>query len=298
MRTPNKSDKVESLIHTAKHGAFFQQEEAVKALGETGDKRAITPLVEILRNEFQSRTRQAAADSLKKLGWKPVNDTDKAYLLIARKNWKELAELGVEYLILALRWPNERDVMPYFAEIGQAAVNPLIKALETKNYNRDAIVAILGRLGDRRAGAALARILKDPDESYDVKDRIAQVLNELEFEPRDDTEKAYLLVATRKWDEAAGLGKPAVEPLIQVLRRFGWPDAREALAKIGKPAVEPLIQSLEDHATWARFSAAIALGEIGDKRAVEPLTQLLNNEKNEEIREAAEKALEKIKTKI
>ena len=107
-------------------------------------------------------------------------------------------------------------------------------------------------------------------------------------------EKVYLLVGAKKWEEAAALGETAVEPLTQMLRRFGWPGTREALARIGKPAVEPLIQSLEDYAAWARFGAATALGEIGDKKAVEPLTRLLEKENNEEIKEAAEKALEKI----
>jgi len=294
----NNSDKMGSLIHTAKHGPFFQKE-AVKALGEMGDKRAIAPLVEILKNEFQSLTRQAAADSLEKLGWEPVNDTDKAYMLIAREKWKELAELGVEYLILALRWPNEREVMPYFVEVGKAAVEPLIKVLENKDCDQRSIAKVLGRLGDIRAAVPLAQILKDQGVDYDIKREVAEALNKLDFEPRNDTEKAYLLVAAKRWNEAAELGEPAVESLILVLRRLGWPEAREALAKIGKPAVEPLIQALGDpYVAWARFSAATALGKIGDKRAVKPLTQLLKNEKDEVIKEAIEKALEKIKTKM
>ncbi len=298
MGTANNSDKVESLIHKAKHGAFFQREEAVKALGETRDERAIEPLVEILKSEGQSRTRRAAADSLGKLGWEPANYTDRAYLLIARGKWEELAELGIDYLILALRWPNEKETMPYFLKIGEAAVEPLLQALESKNYERRSVAAILGRLGDKRAAPTLARILKDPDEVYDVKNRMAQILNELGFEPRDETEKVYLLVAAKKWDEVAGLGEPAVETLIEALRRFGWPETREALAKIGKPAVEPLIQSLNHQASWTRFGAATALGEIGDERAVEPLTRLLNNENNEEVREATREALEKIRTEV
>ena len=146
----NNPDKVESLIHTAKHGSVLHRKDAIKALGETRDKRAILPLVEILKTEFQSGEREAAADSLEKLGWKPVNDVDKAYLLIARRSWKELAQLGAKCLILALKWPNEREVTPYLVRMGKAATEPLIEALESGNYNRQAIATVLGELGDKR----------------------------------------------------------------------------------------------------------------------------------------------------
>ena len=42
--------------------------------------------------------------------------------------------------------------------------------------------------------------------------------------------------------------------------------------------------------------AAVALGNIGDERAVEPLVEALEDE-DEYVREAAEGALEKIKAK-
>ena len=44
-----------------------------------------------------------------------------------------------------------------------------------------------------------------------------------------------------------------------------------ALSKIGKPAVEPLITALSDEDMYVRMAAALALGEIDDERAVEPL---------------------------
>lgn len=42
--------------------------------------------------------------------------------------------------------------------------------------------------------------------------------------------------------------------------------------------------------------AALALGNIGDSRAVEPLTEALED-KDSDVREAAKKALDKIKAK-
>ena len=71
----------------------------------------------------------------------------------------------------------------------------------------------------------------------------------------------------------------------------------ENLGDMGEPAVEPLIQTLMDYGGkgWrARRGAAIALGKIGDKRAVEPLIHALEDN-DSGTRKAAKEALEKIK---
>ena len=56
-----------------------------------------------------------------------------------------------------------------------------------------------------------------------------------------------------------------------------WKSA-EALAGIGKESVEPLIRLLSHPDEDVRWKAAIALGEIGDVRAIDPLIGLLNDQ--------------------
>jgi len=73
----------------------------------------------------------------------------------------------------------------------------------------------------------------------------------------------------------------AVEPLITVLKHdemsgVRWKTA-ESLVKIGAPSVEPLISALEHPDGDVRWKAAIALGEIGDQRAIEPLIRQLSD---------------------
>ena len=92
------------------------------------------------------------------------------------------------------------------------------------------------------------------------------------------------------------IGDPrAVEPLIQALQDKDSDvqrNAREALEKIGKLAVEPLIQALKhENSKVIRWSAAWALGYIGDPRAIEPLIQALEDE---DVRVAAAGALVEI----
>lgn len=94
-----------------------------------------------------------------------------------------------------------------------------------------------------------------------------------------------------------------VPALIIVLKEDKDEDIRKSaayvLGEIGdKRAVEPLIYTLKDKSKWdrgsvsaarVRASAAAALGKIGDKRAVEPLIDAVNND--EGVSRSAARAL-------
>jgi HEAT repeat protein len=73
----------------------------------------------------------------------------------------------------------------------------------------------------------------------------------------------------------------AVEPLITILKHDGMRGVRwktaESLATIGAPSVGPLISALEHSDADVRWKAAIALGEIGDQRAIGPLIRQLSD---------------------
>lgn len=101
---------------------------------------------------------------------------------------------------------------------------------------------------------------------------------------------------SRKIQKNAGfalvrIGKPAVDPLLQVLNDVNWfvrANAICALAEMKEQRiVEPCIRALNDVHYGVRGVAAIALGELGDRRAVIPLIQSLNDEHPYIRREAA-----------
>jgi HEAT repeat protein len=69
--------------------------------------------------------------------------------------------------------------------------------------------------------------------------------------------------------------------------------AAEALVQVGFEAVEPLCEALFSIQSYVRWTAAEALGQIGDTRAVAPLCELLAD-RDSDVRRVAIEALERI----
>jgi HEAT repeat protein len=63
---------------------------------------------------------------------------------------------------------------------------------------------------------------------------------------------------------------------------------------MGGAAVESVLTFLGDKDAQLRRRAATALGDLGDGRAREPLTQLASTDPDPEVRKAAEEALPKL----
>jgi len=188
---------------------------------------------------------------------------------------KMKSKKDIEGLIKALKDKDEdvgTNAAEALGEIGDArAVEPLIQALKDEHEDvRGEAADALGEIGDARAVEPLIQALKDEHE--DVRGEAADALDKLHWRPSDDSEKTLYLLAKQEWDALVELGQLAVEPLIQALED-------EDELNIGKNAIE-------------------ALGEIGDARAVEPLTQLLHENSSfvsaKSVRDTVEVALARI----
>lgn len=73
----------------------------------------------------------------------------------------------------------------------------------------------------------------------------------------------------------------AAIPLCKALRHNDMvyrDKVRNALVSIGGNAVDPLIEALKDKNDLVRKGAVVALGEIGDPKAIEPLVNILAEE--------------------
>src|SRR5262249_48125319 len=94
----------------------------------------------------------------------------------------------------------------------------------------------------------------------------------------------------------------AYEPLVKALSdeyyavRAG---AAMALGDIGeKRAVEPLLAILnKDDTDSVRIGIVVSLGVLGDQRAIEPLEKLLKSEKSEKVKQQIEVTLQQLRKK-
>ncbi len=92
---------------------------------------------------------------------------------------------------------------------------------------------------------------------------------------------------SQKWpvlrEQIVKHGVGAVEPLLAVMRNTGYAFLTRAVAvqilgELRDPsAVDGLIAGLKDESEMMRYRIALALGQIGDKRATEPLLDLLHS---------------------
>jgi hypothetical protein len=127
------------LIESLKDENSEVRWEAAIALGEIGDTRAIDPLILSLRDP-DKYARYGAAFSLFKMGWKPPNDVEKAFLFVGMQEWK------------AVRL------------IGDSAIPALTHILHDQHSNvRIKAVEILGELKSTQAIPALIQSLADKD---------------------------------------------------------------------------------------------------------------------------------------
>ncbi len=150
-------------------------------------------------------------------------------------------------------------------------------------------------LRDKDDGSTIEQLIQAlGDSDSDVKWHASQALAKIgapAVEPliqalsdRDSNVRQYAVLALGNIGDTS-----TIEQLIQALgdsdSDVKW-YAIQALAKIGAPAVEPLVQALSDNSICG--NAVLALGSIGDARAIGPLIRMLGSDNNDIQRVAAE----------
>jgi HEAT repeat protein len=180
------------------------------------------------------------------------------------------------------------------------AVDTLIEALKSSDANaRERAASALGKLEDKQATRPLIALLSDRESR--VRQSAAEALGKLG--DKEAVEPLIALLADRETNvrraavEALDkLGDDrAVKPLAALLADKDSnlrSTAREALVKL--EAVDVLIEALKQSNPVARIEAARALGRLGDRKAIEPLNNLLQTETDESVKSAVKDALKQL----
>ena len=159
---------------------------------------------------------------------------------------------------------------------------------------REAVVT-LGEMADERCVEPLARALRDGD--WQVREAAVEAVAEvgppavdmLIRYVRDWESRKYVLRALGKIND-----ERVLEPLLSYLKSDEFKDdATRALVALGSPAVPKLIEALASGEDFVKKQAILALGDIADPQAVDPLIALLQDD-DWMVRLTSASSLEKI----
>ena len=301
---------------------------AIKALGELGDTRAVEPLIASLTD---SLVRRDAVIALGKIGGSRIveplisvlQDQDNSYFthldaiqaLVNTKDPRCIEPLAVSWrsdkitevqdaafkALVSFGPPVVDRLLPFLflsrvadalAKIGGEHVIQELTAIlrDEKSKMRQAAAQVLGKIGNPGLVVVLVTALNDKDAP--VRRTAAMALGEI-----GDSGPVEALVPALN-DEDASVREAAA----QALDRLGWkPDQSDAAyfiarqdwdkcISLGTSAVAGLITELKEKRGGREVIKA--LGKIGDNRAIEPLVIALRDENWEMCKSAAD-ALDK-----
>ena len=227
------------LMQLLGHPDWWVRMSAIRLLAQHAQDPVVSQITERLADENRT-VRLEAVNALTKLGAKAAVPPMAACLRDADYMVQSAA---VDFLI---------------ANAGASAVPLLLEVLtDESEYVRRAAIEVLNQVATTDAIQDLVRALRDED--WWVRVRAADALGTLGGDKVVDSVVGLLA------DPDESIRRHAVEILNAVS------DER---------AVEPLIDALEDADWWVRERAIDALGKTKDERAVEPLLALLASDEN------------------
>lgn len=289
----------ETLIEFLKGDDADLRMQAALTLGEQKDAQAASALLEALRDE-NVNVRYHAIEALGKL---QTAEAVEPLLAIA-----EARDFFLSFAAL--------DALREIAD--EATAGRILPLLSDDDFLREAVIETLGAVSSEEVVPPLINLLNDEPHAAPTVARALDVLFD-RFE--GDPAKSDLIIehARKAISESgknnllAALGGVNETDLIPLIRLGGWfenekvagqlaelledealrLEAMRALVRHGSSAVDLLIQGLDDEDSETRPTKALALGQIGDPRAFEPLVELLTGD-NALFRLAAVEALKSL----
>jgi len=257
-------ERVEGLMIESLSSKDYQLRwAAANALGSMKSKAAIEPLVACLGDE-RNEVQKAAAKALTNIGWRPKTENETILFGLMSENAGMVSELGkgvTDKVIGHLRNPSadvRRVAVESLGKIGEkraaAAIVPLLEKEGEELNVRKAAVDALGKLGDAKAIPALEECLAD----WQLNTRAAAALEALDWKPKGKTSEVRYMLAKRD---------------------------KEGLLADWKETNKALLADLRSGKEAASRNAARALISLGQEESVKDLVNHLNNTRDKGIAE-------------
>jgi HEAT repeat protein len=261
---------VNPLIETVNIGEGRPSENAVLVLAKIGTPKALDTVVGALKNQkFSGRVRAYAAMALGDLGS------------------EDFVGVLIDALQSDKAWWVRNFAVGSLGKIGsERGIDPLIEAVNDENlYVRRAAVSVLGDLKPEKAVLPLVGAMRDDD--WQVRLQVPDIL--IRFGSGVEEHFLEALKDENKWTKMGAinvLGRlksdDAVLPLISLLEdqeQMVRDEAAVGLSRINsRTALDPLFDLLEHERSYVREEAAWVLGEMKSKDAVPRLIKALDDE--------------------
>jgi hypothetical protein len=197
-------------------------------------------------DDSDSNVRRSAAEALTLLRYEPIDEKQRAIMLVAQQEWKDAVKLGtvaVEPLIAALKdFDSHAGAAEALGKIGdERAVQPLVEAC--RDHDADLYVQALTAIGTPKAmqeaqrihemqlarAAHKAALLAAP-ETMSKK----EMIEAFRYMPEDMTDKAIVAVLRRFCTDPDPLLKPLVREIAsQLWLRVGMSEMRRVFSLVG-----------------------------------------------------------------
>lgn len=287
------SPAVDSLVELLSDRNPTAREIAIKTLIEIGDPSAVEAIIERL-NDTRKSIQGLAATALEAIGEPAIEpliqtlhdpDDDKragAAAVLRKIGGARVVDLMREHMFDPDTRVREACVWVIGDAKDERAIEPLIGCLvDYMEVVRYAASVALVKMGEPTIPALLDALQSD---DHALRKAAATVLDRVGWTPGHDTAGAAYWIVREEWEWCREIGEPAVEPLLVALANdYDDPDVRvaiiETLGELGDPrAVEQLTDLLMDDFVNVCLAAAEALGSIGDPAAVPALIRALSDE--------------------
>ncbi|MBY9019823.1 MAG: HEAT repeat domain-containing protein [Candidatus Lokiarchaeota archaeon] len=270
---------------------------SINALGVIKSKRAIDPLLKLLKNKDEE-IRTLSLQSLEQI-FISLGSYEKIYEVANSKNLTERKEaiklLGllkdvksVDYMINSFKSSDNKTRKLAYTSLIQISKdkvpNQVLEGLKAKEWKiRSLCAKIVGKIGNDQQISLLLDLLKDPDNK--VREIAIEAISKTHNQLIINEVKSLLSSSNWKIKRAAvklliKIGKEdsldALLPLINDDDLFVKSWIALALGKFENiNDISPFIEMLEDKDPKIRIAAARALGQLGDSSALNPLANSL-----------------------